>query len=548
MASAALARGDGVGGAPGGVPAHLATGKPADSAHPCESDAGVTQDDDGSNAGSLCAHLGSLGLSLGAYSDCTVLAYGRSWPLHRVVLARSPYFRRLFEGSWRDSGDATLSLTLTDDANATAEGLHATLSWLYGQPLVLESATACGVLACAAFLNLDALCDTCVAFVVGDLRDDSFLRYFAFAESANYGPLGDRVRAACWGYLCRCASRELRHTLPSLPLATLVSLFTSAELFASTEVERFQLACDTFTRRWSAVSKLWARPGACHEDGADAAVEAVFGQGGIVYATFSFPALTAARAALSAAGAPVSILAAVSDGLWQQTVLRQHVLAAAASASRGVTPGDGAESADSCGGTGGCGDGSQVTLRFGTEFTDDLAGLDDGQARHGSEVFFAGSYWKVSAQVFFASSPPAGAGTPHLDGGAWTQQAVQSRGTGAARAQLGLFLHRRRADDVHTSGATSWLDDGSTGGGGSHMYCDTRERVCARYQIILGTPHSLLVLGTLAPDNPSIVLPKAPKGWGWRSVGALGEVARHPLRVSVAVQLHLPGDDTDGVA
>ena len=91
-----------------------------------------------------------------------------------------------------------------------------------------------------------------------------------------------------------------------------------------------------------------------------------------------------------------------------------------------------------------------------------------------------------------------------------------------------------------------WADPVVSGASAGHVYCDSRDRVRARYQIILsGTPHSLLVLGTLAPENPAILLPKAPKGWGWRSVGALDDVARHPLRVSVAVQLDL-GESSAG--
>jgi BTB/POZ domain len=507
---------------------------------------GGAAQDDSINAASLCGHLCTLGLS-GAYSDVTVVAFGKQWPLHRVVLARSHYFRRLFEGDWSDSGNTTLPLTL-DDSNATSAGLHTCLAWLYGQPLALDSSLVCSVLACAVFLSLDALGDACVAFITADLTDSTFHSYFYFCENANYGPLGDRVRSACWALLCRCASRELRHTLHSLPLGTLASLLTSSELFASTEMERFQLACDALARRWSSV-KQWARPGTGPDADHDATVEAVFGPGGIIYSTFTFNDLTAARHTLEAAGAPVSILAAVSDGLWQQTVLRQQVMAAVAAYER-VTPaepgrtatGQSAESAES-------GASAAVTLRFGTEFAGDLTSLEDGQARHGNDVFWAGSWWKVSAQVF-ASAPATGTATAPLDGAA--PPATTSRAAGvnsAGRAQLGLFLHRRRADET-ALGTVLWADPVVSSASAGHVYCDSRDRVRARYQIILSGigPHSLLVLGTLAPENPAILLPKAPKGWGWRSVGALDDVARHPLRVSVAVQLDLAQGESSASA
>jgi hypothetical protein len=50
----------------------------------------------------------------------------------------------------------------------------------------------------------------------------TFARYQAFAESQDYGVHGERVRKACWGYLCRGGAVELRevsssHTCPKCP-------------------------------------------------------------------------------------------------------------------------------------------------------------------------------------------------------------------------------------------------------------------------------------------------------------------------------------------
>ena len=474
----------------------------------------------------LCRHLCTLGFQAGAFSDVTVSAFGRRWPLHRVVLARSPYFRRLFEGAWKDTRDPVVSLPL-DDAYATDGGLDAALAWLYGSgTLALDTSNVCSVLACATYLQLDALGEACAAYITDHLTADTFRGFFAFAESSNYGLLGDRVRAACWCVLCRCAAKELAQVLPSLPLQTLVTLFTSAELWVPTEHDRFQLAFDTFSRRWDHTAQ-WALPEGGAEEGGDAAIQAVFSRG-IVWATLSFQALSAARARLTAAGAPVGILAAVSDGLWQQTVLRQQVTDASAGAPGSRSNGGGESGEEDAG--------SRVTLRFGTEFAEDLAQLEDGQARHGAEVSFAGSLWKVSAQVFTQAATPVGGAQP--EGGVMAGSPRSSSLAAGGGKTLGLFLHRRRADEAVPYSAAA---------GGGHLYVDVRDRVAARYQIVLGTPNSLLILGTLAPEN-AILLPKAPKGWGWRSVGSVDDVATgHPLRVSVAVQLQLAGEDTQGV-
>lgn len=34
-----------------------------------------------------------------------------------------------------------------------------------------------------------------------------------FAESQDYGMHGERVRSACWGYLCQSATMELREVI-----------------------------------------------------------------------------------------------------------------------------------------------------------------------------------------------------------------------------------------------------------------------------------------------------------------------------------------------
>jgi hypothetical protein len=61
----------------------------------------------------------------------------------------------------------------------------------------------------------------------------------AFAESQDYGVHGERVRKACWGYLCRGGAVELREILPKLSTQTLSLLLTSDELWVPSEEKRF---------------------------------------------------------------------------------------------------------------------------------------------------------------------------------------------------------------------------------------------------------------------------------------------------------------------
>ena len=450
------------------------------------------------NAAQLCSHLCSVGLEEGRFSDVLLHAHGREFAVHKLVLARSPYFRSLLE-RWTEGSSVALQLQVE---GSSAEGVEAALSWLYGRPAALTAEGVCETLCAAAFLQLDALASDCASFVTDALSEANFMRFHAFAEGANLGPAGDRVRHACWGLLCQRAWCELRPLLRELPLPNLVALFGSAELWCPTEAARFDLACDCFARRAGGEERWAARE---HPEEA-AALRGVFGRG-ILYATMSFAALTSARARLTAAGAPPALLAAVADGLWQQTVLRQRVLAA----------GRAQEGPEESLASEGEGDAAPpVSFRFGVEFAEDPAQLLDGQARHGTEVFFAGSLWKVSAQAF-----TAGAETATEAALAGSTSRLSLRSSQPQQRTLGLFLHRRRADAPLAC-----------------EYEDVRECINARYMLMLAGQRQelgVLVLGTVQSET-AVLLPKAPKGWGWRTVAAMDAV-QQPLRVGVVVQL-----------
>nr|GEZ39140.1 hypothetical protein [Tanacetum cinerariifolium] len=127
--------------------------------------------------------------------------------------------------------------------------------------------------------------------------------------------------------------------------------------------------------------------------------------------------------------------------------------------------------------------------------------LNDGQVKHSPEYFYAGSLWKVSVQAF-------------------NDEDLQGRRT------LGLFLHRRKAEIPESLRKV-------------HMYVDAREKVTARYQLICPSKREVMVFGSF--KQPGTLLPKAPKGWGWRTAllfDELGELLQNgSLRIAAVVQL-----------
>ncbi|KAL6193756.1 hypothetical protein ACLB2K_034840 [Fragaria x ananassa] len=197
------------------------------------------------NLTSLCDHIQTDGFNSGAFSDVLVLALGSTYHLHRLILSRSPYFRNMLHGPWKEANAPVVTLHV-DDKNINAEAITTALAYLYGHHPKLSDTNAFRVLAAASFLDLQDLCAICTDFIISELWTSNFLAYQVFAEGQDYGIHGERVRNACWGYLCQSGAMELKEVLPRLSSQTLLALLTSDELWVPSEEKRFELALCTF--------------------------------------------------------------------------------------------------------------------------------------------------------------------------------------------------------------------------------------------------------------------------------------------------------------
>ncbi|EEF45540.1 conserved hypothetical protein [Ricinus communis] len=196
------------------------------------------------NLTSLCDHIQVEGFNSGSFSDVIVHAMGSTYHLHRLILSRSSYFRNMLHGPWKEASSPIVTLHV-DDKNVNAEAIAMALAYLYGHHPKLNDSNAFRVLAAASFLDLQDLCAICTDFIISELWTSNFLAYQVFAESQDYGIHGERVRNACWGYLCQSGAMELKEVLPKLSSQTLHALLTSDELWVPSEEKRFELALYT---------------------------------------------------------------------------------------------------------------------------------------------------------------------------------------------------------------------------------------------------------------------------------------------------------------
>lgn len=181
------------------------------------------------------------GFNSGSFSDIIVHVMGSTYHLHRLILSRSSYFRNMLHDPWKEASAPVVTLHV-DDKNVNGEAIAMALAYVYGHRPKLNDVNAFRVLAAASFLDLQDLCAICTDFIISELWTSNFLAYQVFAENQDYGIHGERVRNACWGYLCQSGAVELKEVIPKLSPQTLHALLTSDELWVPSEEKRFELA------------------------------------------------------------------------------------------------------------------------------------------------------------------------------------------------------------------------------------------------------------------------------------------------------------------
>lgn len=84
-------------------------------------------------------YLSATVLVSGEFSDVDIETFGRQTHLHRVILARSPYFSRLFSSEWNSkSGKINYKLDFEDEF-ITQDAFDLAIQHLYGRPIVKTS-------------------------------------------------------------------------------------------------------------------------------------------------------------------------------------------------------------------------------------------------------------------------------------------------------------------------------------------------------------------------------------------------------------------------
>ncbi|KAG0087738.1 hypothetical protein BGZ93_010759, partial [Podila epicladia] len=240
---------------------------------------------------SLARHIAFQGFIQGTGTDIVLYAFGKSYHLHRLILAQSPFFDSMMHGPWKERAQTQIDLTL-NDPNITLEGFEIALGRMYGiwtveadddlayvrqqrrqedeqeqkQPEFtvvfagtqalyasrLTPANAFAVLATAVYLGVESLCAQCTAYIVRTLSASRVIDYVRLSHRHSYHPWSSQIADACHTFLCRNGFDDPRvqclGVFERLPAEWLVKVIGSDTFWVPSEWDRY-LFCRRIVER-----------------------------------------------------------------------------------------------------------------------------------------------------------------------------------------------------------------------------------------------------------------------------------------------------------
>ncbi|GJJ67666.1 hypothetical protein EMPS_00012 [Entomortierella parvispora] len=253
---------------------------------------------------SLSAHIAIQGLFHGVGSDITVRAFNREYRLHRLILMQAKFFEYLMQGPWQEQRTSAVLMQFDDD-HITQEGFEVAVGRLYGiwtvedegpylnhpvrhlkddnsmnfqlslGPQNIKSArltkkNVLAVLAAAAYLGIEALCDQCSKFAIRTLSTDRIIEYVQFGDMNCYNPWSTRIADACHSFLCRNGFEDPKmkclQVFERLPEEWLTRVVGSDAFWVPSEWDRYTF-CRGVVHRRRRIWRLQLQEQKQHQDG-----------------------------------------------------------------------------------------------------------------------------------------------------------------------------------------------------------------------------------------------------------------------------------------
>jgi len=177
-------------------------------------------------------------------SDVAVKALGKVWHLHKIYLSQSPYFKAMFNGSWKEGNQNYVDITILDD-RINVDSLDAVFGSMYSDEIEIDAKDVVPMLATATLFHLNGIIDLCKEVMVDTINVETAVQYYEAAWL--YGVVGVKQSTLQWFKLNLLGvynkhSNLLRH----IPIDLMTALTASHDLY----VTENEFSLYTLLRTW----------------------------------------------------------------------------------------------------------------------------------------------------------------------------------------------------------------------------------------------------------------------------------------------------------
>ncbi|KAL1614831.1 hypothetical protein SLS56_012003 [Neofusicoccum ribis] len=201
--------------------------------------------------GTLSHHLYNRGLLDGRHSDIAIIAFGKRYRLHRLVLDQAPYFNSMLSGPWRESRSEEVTLHPEGiDSCITEAAFELTLKRLYGCDISEEEDVEClGLFATACWLEMQDLIDSSIDAILRRMHPDNLGPLIKLVTMQYYGRAGERLLASGKAMLCRDGCEMKIRNWDEIPGEIIREIVGGDGFYIHGEWERWVLAKRLLDRR-----------------------------------------------------------------------------------------------------------------------------------------------------------------------------------------------------------------------------------------------------------------------------------------------------------
>jgi hypothetical protein len=199
----------------------------------------------------LPSHLYTRGLLGGKHSDITIIAFGRRYNLHRIILDRAPFFANALTEPWLEATAKETELHPEDtDKNITQTAFELALQSLYGVDIGDEGDTeALGLFATGCWLEMQELVEASIDSILRQMSPETLAPLIVTMTEHYYGRSGERILASAKAMLCRDGWEMPLKNWDGVPGDTIREIVGNDGFFVNGEWERWILAKRLLDRR-----------------------------------------------------------------------------------------------------------------------------------------------------------------------------------------------------------------------------------------------------------------------------------------------------------